>query len=139
MASDNSHETEIPTLDDLVVVEKASETEPTGKPSAFSPEASTKPLPRNNPFLPYEHLEQLARERAEFQKQFIQFSVSKPASAPPSKTQTAPSAHQGEPALLDQLADQIAEQLISDIRPLIEQRIREALEQHLTPPSAKRR
>lgn len=126
MASDTSYDTDIPTLDDLVVVEKPS---PTKTPEAAALETGTKPLPRNNPFLPYEHLEQLARERAEFQKQFIQFSFSKPAATTTAKA--APAAEKSEPRQMDQLAQQIADQLIKDIRPLIEQRIREALEKHL--------
>ncbi len=134
MASDNSHETEIPTLDDLVVVEESSKAELSAIPT-LSPAASAKALPRNNPFLPYEHLEQLARERAEFQKQFVQFSFPKEATPPPRATTSPDRQDKTEPKLLDRLADQIAEQLINDIRPLIEQRIREALEQHLTPPS----
>ena len=160
MASDNSYETDIPTLDDLVVVEKPPKATPAApspetqaisseKPrsaeaqtasseiNAQSPEAGTKPLPRNNPFLPYEHLEQLARERAEFQKQFIQFSFSKPATQTSATTRAASTSNQEE-RLLDQLAGQIAEQLVKDIRPLIEQRVREALENRLAIPSSKR-
>lgn len=93
----------------------------------------SKPLPRDNPFLPYEHLEQLARERVEFQRQFAQFAVAQQSFRPHWNTQT--SRDQATPTgaspnlLLDNLARQLTQEVIHDLRPEIEQRVRRLLEQ----------
>ena len=93
----------------------------------------TKPLPRDNPFLPYEHLEQLARERVEFQKQFAQFAVAQQSFRPHWNTQTsrdqAPRTGASSNLLLDNLTRQLTQEVIHDLRPEIEQRVRRLLEQ----------
>ncbi len=110
----------------------------TGFGSATSDDSSdpfqrTKPLPRDNPFLPYEHLEQLARERVEFQKQFAQFAVAQQSFRPQWSSQAsrdqAPRTGTSSNLLLDNLTRQLTQEVINDLRPDIEQRICRLLEQ----------
>ena len=107
-----------------------------GTPAAddsMDPFHRTKPLPRDNPFLPYEHLEQLARERVEFQKQFAQFAVAQQSFRPQWSSQTSrdqtPRTGTSSNLLLDNLTRQLTQEVIQDLRPEIEQRVRRLLEQ----------
>lgn len=135
----------IPLLEDLVVMDTP-ESKPAPAATPVSQERNSAPatpqtrsLPRNNPFLPYEHLEQLARERAEFQRQFMQFALNqKPVATGASAARSADKQPLAKTAptnaqemIVESLARQLTQDVIRELRPQIEQRIRELLTERL--------
>ncbi|AZZ93573.1 MULTISPECIES: hypothetical protein [unclassified Hahella] len=78
----------------------------------------------NNPFLPYEHLEKLALERMEFQKEFEAFFKKQ-------STHAAASSVLKETKDLERIVHLTTQKVVAEYMPQIEQRVRAEVIRHM--------
>ncbi|RMF19012.1 MAG: hypothetical protein D6758_02950 [Gammaproteobacteria bacterium] len=95
-------------------------------------QAHTEGARGRNPFLPYEHLERLAREREEFNRQFAELMQQRvqSARAMPQHT-TTPSVQDARHPDLERIIHVVTQKVIAEYLPQIEQRIRADVIRHL--------
>ncbi len=120
MATQNAH-----TADDII---------PLLEDPIREPEAETKPKGRN-PFLPYEHLERLAREREEFNRQFAELMKQRVEQKRAQTAAVGAAASQSIQDLrhpdLERIIHLTTQKVVAEYLPQIEQRIRAEVIRHL--------
>ena len=112
-------------LEEDLALEKAAKSNMPPAPESKQPGAQPNQAAHqhNNPFLPYEHLEQLAKERELFRQELEQFTQN-----------MAQKSHKnalGNNASLPLWAKQIKEEILQEIKPIIEKQVRQILAEEI--------
>ena len=112
----------IPVLDEQVLEKKILE-----KINAKSEQGKFSKDEHSNPFLPYAHLEQLAKERTLFRKELEQFTHNMK-HTPASYRYNSGQANSSQ---LSALAAQIKKEIIQELQPVIESKIRALVKEQI--------